>query len=238
MTEDRPLAADAYDVLAESYAAVVDTKPHNAYCERPAMLALLPEVEGRRVLDAGCGPGVYAEWLVGRGARVVAVDASPKMVELAGRRLGASAEVRLADLGRPLDFLDDASFDLVISPLVLDYVEDWGAVFAEFYRILRPGGRLVFSASHPFSDYHYFKSEDYYETELVAGEWHGFGSVRVQMPSYRRSLGAMLNPLAEAGFRLEKIVEPKPTAEFREADPKHYAELSRLPCFLCVRSVK
>ena|SRR5687767_7191032 len=235
---DKPIAFDAYEALAEAYAAAVDTKPHNAYYERPATLSLLPEVGGRRVLDAGCGPGVYSEWLSARGAEVVSVDASPKMVELARRRLGAAADVRLADLSRPLTFLDGSSFDLVLSPLVLDYVEDWRATFAEFYRVLRPGGHMVFSAAHPLFDYLYFKSDVYFGTELVGVEWRGFEGVRVRMPSFRRPLGEMLNPLLEAGFRLERVLEPKPTEEFKRADPEDYEELSRKPCFLCVRARK
>jgi ubiquinone/menaquinone biosynthesis C-methylase UbiE len=61
---DKPIALDAYETLAAAYAAVIDTKPHNAYYERPATLSLMPEVKGKRVLDAGCGTGVYSEWLI------------------------------------------------------------------------------------------------------------------------------------------------------------------------------
>ena len=86
--EDKPIALDAYDLLAESYAALVDTKPHNAYYERPATLSLLPDVRNKKVLDAGCGPGVYSEWLADRGAEVVAFDVNEKMVQLARERLG------------------------------------------------------------------------------------------------------------------------------------------------------
>ncbi len=84
---DKLIALDAYETLAAAYAAVIDTKPHNAYYERPATLSLMPEVKGKRVLDAGCGSGVYSEWLIEHGAEIVAVDASPKMVELAKQRL-------------------------------------------------------------------------------------------------------------------------------------------------------
>lgn len=231
---DKPVAYDAYEALAEAYAAVIDTKPHNAYCERPATLSLLPDVKNKRVLDAGCGPGVYSEWLMKQGAEVVAVDASPKMVELTKRRLGETADVRQADLSKPLGFLNDSSFDIVLSPLVLEYIEDWSGTFAEFHRVLRPAGHFIFSVTHPFSDYLYFKSNKYFETELVASEWRGFKPVKVLMPSFRRSLSATVSPVIEAGFYLERILEPKPTEEFKGADPKHYEELSRLPCFLCV----
>ena len=58
------------------------------------------------------------------------------------------------------------------------------------------------------------------------------------MPSFRRSLSETLNPVIDAGFRLERILEPKPTEEFRKADPEDYDELSRQPVFLCIRARK
>lgn len=235
---DKPVALDAYEALAEAYAAAVETKPHNAYYERPATLALLSDVDGKRVLDAGCGPGIYAALLVERGARVVALNASPKMVDLARRRLGSRAEVREADLSQPLEFLGDAAFDLVLSPLALDYVEDWAGVFREFYRVLRRGGRLVFSVNHPFADYLRLKPKDYFRTELTRCEWKGFAGCRVLMPSFRRPLSAVTEPLSDAGFLIERLVEPRPTEEFRRADPRHHEELMREPGFLCVRARK
>jgi SAM-dependent methyltransferase len=239
MPNNEPIALDAYEVLAEAYAAAVDTKPHNAYYERPATLSLLPEVAGKTILDAGCGPGFYSEWLVQHGAKkVFGIDASPKMIELARKRLGADADLRVADLNQPLDFLDSESFDLVLSPLVLDYVKDWRRLFKEFYRILRAGGHFVFSINHPFFDYRYHKTGNYFATETVGVEWKGFKGVSVYMPSYRRPLEELLNPLLEAGFRLEKVLEPKVTEMLLEKDPKHYEELSREPCFLCARAKK
>src|SRR5262245_57876961 len=132
MMHEPPIALGAYSRLADAFAARIDTNPYNAFYDRPAVLSLLPPVEGRRVLDAGCGPGVYAEWLAARGAEVVGVDVCPRMVESARLRLGDRASVIEADLGRPLDFLPAASFDLVLSALALDYVRDWDAAFREF----------------------------------------------------------------------------------------------------------
>ena len=137
---EQPIAQEAYDALAEAYAALVDTKPHNAYYERPATLSLLPEVHGKRVLDAGCGPGVYAEWLADNGAEVLAIDANEKMVRLARQRLKDKVKVVQANLEQPLDFLEDGWFDMVVSPLVMDYLKEWETVFREFYRVLKAGG--------------------------------------------------------------------------------------------------
>jgi len=233
----KPIALDAYEALAESYAALVDTKPHNAYYERPATLSLLPEVSGKRVLDAGCGPGVYAEWLADHGAEVVAFDVSPKMVRLAKQRLGTKAHVLQADLDQPLDFLEDDSFDIVLSALALDYIEDWNKVFKEFYRVLRQGGHLVFSTGHPFAEFLLHGTESYFRTETVDYEWTGFG-MPVRVPYYRRPLNALVNPLLEAGFILERLLEPTPTEQFREKEPQEYEELSKRPGFLCVRARK
>ena len=69
-----------YGDIADAYAARVDSRPHNALYERPAMLDLLPPLPGTRVLDAGCGPGWYAAELASRGALVTAIDASAAMI--------------------------------------------------------------------------------------------------------------------------------------------------------------
>ncbi|MCH8877784.1 MAG: methyltransferase domain-containing protein [Chloroflexi bacterium] len=99
-----PVALQAHEALAESYAKLIDTKADNALCERPATLSLLPDVKGKQVLDAGCGPGVYSELLVRRGAEVIAIDVSPAMVELAKARLGERVRVLQVNLEEPLTF--------------------------------------------------------------------------------------------------------------------------------------
>lgn len=236
--DKKPIALDAYEELAERYAALVDSKIENAHCELPGTLSLLPDVKGKWVLDAGCGPGRYSEWLIANGADVVAIDVSPKMVELAKQRLGQDVEVHLADLGRPLDFLKDESFDVVLCTLVLDCFEDWDGVLSEFHRVLRESGLLVFSVCHPFTEFVLRSSGSYFDTELVETTWKGFGEPHVTMPSYRRPLGAIISSITQAGFLLDWIVEPFPTEDSRRKDPETYEKLTRIPGFLCVRAIK
>ena len=235
--EDKPIALEAYEALAESYARAIDSKPENAYYEMPATLSLLPDVKGKRVLDAGCGPGQYAEWLVEHGAVVTAVDVSPRMVKLARKRLRGRAAVAQADLSGPLVFPDN-SFDIVLCALVLDHIEDWGAAFRQFHRVLSDGGVLVFSVLHPWPEFaKRGETSSYFELELIVGTWSSLG-VTVSMPTYRRSLEAMFSALYEEGFRLLRLIEPRPTEEYKAVDPEGYEDLSKRPGFLCISAVK
>jgi len=239
----KPLGQRNYEGFAHRYAEGVATKPYNAYYDRPNTLSLVPDIDGRRVLDAGCGPGVYAEELLARGADLVAVDVTPEMVEIARTRVGDRATVRQANLMERLDFAGDGEFDAIVCALVLDYIEDWRPVFREFHRILRPGGVLVYSHGHPQSDYLYLRDKravetSYFEVELHGIPWTGWGEPNPTIEFYRRPLAETLNPIAEAGLVFDRLLEAKPTEEFRRARPEAYEKLMREPCFLCVRARK
>lgn len=231
------VSLDSYQQMADYYFSYVDTKPFNAYYERPGTLALLPEVKGKRVLDAGCAAGWYTAWLLDHGAQVTAVDLSPNMVERTHRRVGELARILQADLNLPLDDLADASFDVVLSSLTLHYLKDWTEVLSEFRRILVPGGTLVFSVHHPFMDFTVFKRENYFLTELLEDEWNTTsGPVKIHF--YRRPLSRIVTAVLEAGFLLEKLSEPMPTEEFRAAQPEVYQRLTKRPQFLFLRARK
>lgn len=112
--------------------------------ERRLILELLGDVNGREMLDVGCGDGALAVALSQRGAKVAAVDASEAMVNAARSRSaeeGAEVSFRVATADR-LPF-PDGSCDIVVAVTVLCFVEDAAPVFGEMARVLRPGGRLV-----------------------------------------------------------------------------------------------
>jgi ubiquinone/menaquinone biosynthesis C-methylase UbiE len=135
-TEENPIAQDAYDELADTYAEDMETNGYNADIELPGTTSLIPDVNEKRILDAGCGTGVYTEWLLDHGAEVVGVDASKEMLKHATERVGDRAEFYQADLGSSLGFAADDEFDGVVSALVLGYVKDWQQTFSEFARLL------------------------------------------------------------------------------------------------------
>lgn len=227
----------AYEEMADSYNALIDHKPHNAYYDRPNTLKLIPEVTGKNILDAACGPGKYAQILIEMDATVTGFDISPKMVAHARERNKGLGNFFVHDMSCPFDLLEDQSFDIVVCALALHYLEDWNLTIQEFYRVLKPNGSLVLSVEHPFFEYEYFNSEHYFDVEAVNATWSGFGKP-IQVNSYRRSLNDCIQPITSNGFYIDRLVEPKPVAEFEKRDPRHFKELNEFPSFMHIRAVK
>ncbi len=238
MKKNRFIAYDAYVKLAEKYSEIINTKPHNAEYERPGLLSMMPDVRGRRVLDAGCGSGSLVSWLLERGAEVMGIDASPEMLKHAKKRIGNRATLILHDLREPLHFIKDESLDLVASSLVMHYIDEILPVFSEFYRILKPRGHFVFSIQHPFTEFVNRPSDNYYDVVPISYTWTGFTKEPVEVPCYRRPLQDYSEALAQSGFYLQRLVEPVPTELFKEQMPESYGRHLRNPLFMVIRAWK
>jgi len=220
-----------YDVFADEFLDHARDGFFNAFWDRPACLALLGDVAGRRVLDAGCGPGLYAEELVARRAEVVAFDQSPRMVELCRERVPA-AKVRVHDFADPLEWLRDASVDLVLCALALDHVDDRVNALREMRRVLRPGGALVVSRTHPVADWMH-TGGSYYDHRIVDETWDKGWHVRYWIAPLEMHCAEF----ADAGLLIERIVEPRPLPEAEHLDPERYARAQREPWCIAFRLV-
>lgn len=176
---------------------------------------LLGPVQGLRVLEVGCGAGQGSRWVAQHGGTAVGCDIAEGMLAV-GRELNRSTGVAvpliLAD-ARHLPFAA-RSFDLVFTAFgAIPFVPDPDAIHREVARVLRPGGRWVFSTSHPmrwvFADdpsaehlrvvRPYFDSAPYHE--YVAGE--------LDYAEYQHTMAELLNGLLRAGFLLEEVLEPR-----------------------------
>jgi len=201
------------------------------YYSWPATERALPELDGYRVLLAGCGRGDHVDGFRERGATVTGVDASETAVRRARERYGGEATFYRADLTERLDFADDDAFDLVVCHLVLSHVAEWRPVFAEFRRVLADGGALVVATIHP----RYVRSgadvERYYETGRVTNEWPG-----VEIPTYYRPMSEVVAPFVDAGFRLERFDEPEPREAYAERAPERYESAAAEPELIVVRA--
>ena len=115
---------EVYRRLADTYARVSVDNPVNAHYDRPTILRLAGDLQGKRVLELGCAAGLLTEQLANGGADVLAVDREPRLVAHATERLAGRAQIVVADLEEPFDDVLTGSVDVVVASLVLHYVED------------------------------------------------------------------------------------------------------------------
>jgi SAM-dependent methyltransferase len=174
-------------------------------------LGLLGDVEDTRAIELGCGGGQFGLALAERGADVTGVDLSE--AQLAHARENAAerdADVDFVESSvTDLDAFDDESFTLAFSAFAFQWVEDLEAALAEAYRVLEPGGRLVYSVDHPF-----YKTMDpetheparsYFTNEPRRVYSEGFDA---EMVVYSRGIGETVELLTDVGFDVEAIREP------------------------------
>jgi SAM-dependent methyltransferase len=232
--EHNQLTREAYDRLAAVWSSTTDDGPFNGLLERPALRSLVPaNLRGATVLDAGCGSGAQAQWLLEQGADVVAVDLSPKMVEEAERRCAGRGRFLVADLAEPLP-LEPGSLDGITCSLTLHYIEDWSVPLRSFAAALRPGGWAVISLDHPFGPPMRNQRGGYFDTELVSDTWRK-ADVEVTQQFWRRPLAAVLGAFADAGFRVDRVAEPQPSAEALRLFPDDLARVVGVPSFIVYR---
>ena len=205
------VTASDYDDFAVAYSAENESNLFNAYYERPAMLGLAGDVSGRRILDVGCGSGPLSAALRAGGAVVTGLDASAAMIDLARQRLGADADLHVADLGAPLP-LADAVFDDAVASLVLHYLEDWAGPLSELRRVLRPGGRLLVSVNHPSAYAIVYPEADYFAVTKYSEDYTFDGQV-TWLTFWHRPLHAMSDAFTAAGFRIVTVSEPPPAPD-------------------------
>jgi SAM-dependent methyltransferase len=177
------------------------------------LLGVPGDLAGLRVLEIGCGAGQCSRWVADQGAQGAGIDLSLGMLRQATPGATGSRPFLCAD-ARRLPFAD-GSFDLAFSAHgAVPFVADPWLVMAEAYRVLRPGGRWVFSVTHPirwaFPDVpgpagltvtkSYFDRTPYVETQENG---------QIRYAEHHRTLGDRIQDLIRAGFVLDDLVEPE-----------------------------
>jgi ubiquinone/menaquinone biosynthesis C-methylase UbiE len=192
-----------------------------------------PHLSGVTVVDAGCGSGAQAEWLIDKGAEVIGLDLSPAMVDEARRRCGGRGRFFVADLAEPLP-LEPRSVDGVTCSLALHYLEDWTVPLRSFARVLRRDGWVVISLDHPFAPALATQRGGYFDTGLVSDTWRK-ADVEVTQHFWRRPLSAAIDAFANAGFMVDRVAEPQPSSESLRRFPDELSQVVGVPNFIVYR---
>lgn len=207
------------------------------------LMPLFPPLEGKRVLDLGCGYGWHCKFAQEQGAaRVLGLDLSRRMIETARRRnAGARIEYRVCGL-EEYEYPEGA-WDCVVSNLALHYVEDIEAVFQKVHRTLASGGVFLFNIEHPVftagvgqdwvygSDGRpkYWPVDDYFASGARRTRFLGCDVVK-----QHHTLTQILMGLIENGFELKHVEEAQPPQEMMNL-PGFRDELRR-PMMLLVKA--
>jgi SAM-dependent methyltransferase len=199
MSDPGEVVARQWDRSAGVYDAVVGAALGD--CHR-ALLARVGEVDGRDVLDVGCGTGRVAALAAERGARVTAIDVSAEMVALA-RRAPALAGARVEVMDAQDLALPDASFDAVVASFSIMFCPDPGAAMSEARRVLRPGGRFAATAWCP--------AEECEHTQVSAAALAAAGAPDLPGVPTGQSLSepGLMGRLAEATGLRDVVVEKR-----------------------------
>jgi ubiquinone/menaquinone biosynthesis C-methylase UbiE len=237
----RPISIkDSWDAIARRYQRETristDDVHYGALIPGERELKLLGDVKGCSILELGCGGGQNAIALAKWGAQSAGLDLSEEQIRFA-RTLADSEGVSVPFFNGSMEDLSlfpDGSQDIVLSSFALAYIENIDAVFSEVYRVLREGGVFVFADLHPLASRGriirvegktHWTVGDYFRRGKMRWLWPGLGrGATSRFYSFHRTLEDYFEGLFNAGFRVERVLEPRPLGVQGRGK-------NRVPCF-------
>ena len=249
---------DWYEENAENYTNHVRNSSdsiYHSYYEKPAMYSELPDLKGKSVISLGCGSGEDSQYLKSKGAkRSAGIDLSKRLIDIA-KKSYPECEFYVMDMEK-LEFPDE-QFDLVYSSLAAHYlINSLDEMLKEAYRILKPGGILLFSDGHPLHSSMQVigKTKDIEDRRLsikknqkaneeqIYGDYLTSRTITVEegleVEFWHQPLSETINQIIEAGFILDKVNEFKPTKEMRRVNKRIYERLNKIPEMLLFKAHK
>ena len=221
----------------------------NDCIETPILLAMLPVLSGKRVLDIGCGMGQHAKQYADMGAEsVLGIDISEKMLEYAKEHNSAEnityEQMAFEDIGGLCE-----RFDLVTSSLAFDYAEDFDELMNHIYSLMENDAHLVFSMSHPMATAWDGKYPRYTRTESGERLYANISNYMVEgkrivnwvvddYELYHRTISSIVNSIVKAGFLIEECQESHISDDMRNQYPSQFGGTLHRPDFVFFRCRK
>jgi SAM-dependent methyltransferase len=237
------VTVSTYDDIAEWYRDLYCVEPVTEDPFFPAVQELIGDVAGQRVCDLACGEGRVSRHLADRGARVVGIDVSGRLLAMGARRERAEPRgvAYVRDDAQGLPAVRDAVFDGIVCNMALMDIPDLAPTVEAVARVIRPAGRFVFSILHPC--YHtrpsgqittpdgsvYRTVSEYFTEGFWRSEQRPGPPGRVG--SHHRTIGTYVNALTAAGLTVDRLSEPRVSA----GPPALRAIWQQVPAVLVVR---
>ena len=221
----------------------------NDLIETPILLAMLPDLHGKTILDIGCGMGQHAKQYSDMGASsVLGIDISEKMLEYA-KKHSSSDNITYRKMALEDICELNTKFDLVTSSLVFDYVEDFDELMGNVYTLMKDNAEFVFSMSHPMSTAYdgqyprYTRSESGERLYANINNYFVEGQRKItwvvdNYELYHRTFSSLLNSMIKAGFLIEECQESHISDELRNRYPDMFGGTIHRPDFVFFRCKK
>ena len=240
MKPEEKIAQKEYDFMAEEYHNMRTKKNpqgwfFNEMLEMPAMLNLLENVKGKKILDLGCGTGIYAKILTKKGAIVKGFDISPAMIKIA-KIANPNLDLKV---GSAYKIPFNEKFDIVLASLVVHYLDDWNKMFKEVTRVLKSGGYFIFSTGNPVYEtrerlkigdkvHHLFGN--YFKERKIWNSWK-VNDTELKVFAYHKTYETIIKTLLKNNFEIIDYKDAFPLKKAKKYFPWFYKEYSKKPFF-------
>lgn len=222
---------------------------YNDLVETPILLAMLPNLQGKKILDIGCGMGQHAKQYSEMGAKsILGIDISKKMLEYAIEHNSADNIIYKQMTMESINEIGE-SFDIVTSSLVFDYVKNFNELMKSVYNIMKNDGEFVFSMSHPMSTAYdgtyprytcsesgerlYANVNNYFVEGIRKITW-----VVDDYEIYHRTISTIINAIINAGFSILESQESKISDELRMKEWETFSGTIHRPDFIFFKCKK
>ncbi|WP_414043196.1 class I SAM-dependent methyltransferase [Macrococcus sp. EM39E] len=220
---------------------------YNEIIEMPVMKAELPNIEGKMVLDIGCGMGKFIQYMLDMNPKqIVGLDISNNMISYAKDNINDErVSFVVSDI---LSFETETKFDVIVSSLAFHYVEDYEALILKLNGMLIRGGVLLFSTEHPLttatkqqenwchveSRHNHYKLDHYFEESARPIEW-----IETEVIRYHRTIGTLINTLIENEFQIERVIDTGNTEiSLKLWDEEDIMKVNHRPPFIVIKAKK
>lgn len=224
----------------------------NEIVEKPTMFSLLPNLQGKKVLDLGCGVGDHLQMYLAQGAKqVVGLDLSAAMLKQAQTNFAKSGwnPTAYRFYQRPmqeLNQIEETNFDLITSSFAFHYIENFTDLLVKIRQKLTPNGTLIFSQEHPIVTC--YQEGDRWETDSqkqqVAYRLNYYRDegerqrnwFKQPFKTYHRTTATILNQLIQTNFKICQIEEPMLADQ--QQWHKEFKDLRHRPVLLFVKATR
>ncbi|MDO8622870.1 MAG: class I SAM-dependent methyltransferase [archaeon] len=218
--------------------------PFNEYTEMPASLKLLGNIKGKKILDLGCGSGLYVKKLKQKGAKIKGIDISKELIAIAKKSF-PKIEFKVGTISKKLPY-KTGEFDIVLGALVMHYLDNWNFTLKEIKRVLKPKGIFIFSTENPYRTslkrtvFHgrkFKEVEDYFNERLLINNIVTPEGKNITIKRYRKTYETIMKYILKNNFEILDYIDAKPLPKTKKIFPKEYKKIMDLPYF-CVWKVK